>query len=85
MANYIDKEKLMKHYAWWGDDNENKKIFDEIIGQQEVIHNVEKVVHGRWQKISDNVSQCSKCGTAIYIKKQYLWNFCPVCGCKMGE
>ncbi len=63
MANYIDKDKLMKHYAWWGDDNEQKKVFDEIIGQQEVIHNVEKVVHGRWEPTSKNVSQCSNCGT----------------------
>ena len=33
MAKYIDKDKLMKHYAWWGDDNEQKKVFDEIIEQ----------------------------------------------------
>lgn len=85
MANYIDKDKLMKHYAWWGDDNENKKIFDEIIGLQEVVHDVEKVVRGRWEPTSKNFSQCSNCGTARDIRTQYGWNFCPVCGCKMGE
>ena len=85
MANYIDKDKLMKYYAWWGEDNEQKKDFDAIIRRQEVVHDVEKVAHGRWQKISDTVSQCSNCGTARDIRTQYRWNFCPVCGCKMGE
>lgn len=33
----IDKRKLKHHYAWWGNDHEVKKLFDEIIDQQPVI------------------------------------------------
>ena len=31
---YISAEKLKAHYSWWGNDNEYKKIFDEIIDSQ---------------------------------------------------
>ena len=32
MSKYIDADKLKRHYAWW--DDEEKKIFDEIIDLQ---------------------------------------------------
>ena len=32
MIKYIDADKLKRHYAWW--DDEEKKIFDEIIDLQ---------------------------------------------------
>ncbi len=33
----IDASKLMKHYAWWGENDEQRELFDEIIDQQETI------------------------------------------------
>lgn len=33
----IDADKLKEHYAWWGDNNENKKLFDEIIDLQPTV------------------------------------------------
>ena len=33
----IDADKLREHYAWWGEDNENKKLFDEIIDLQPTV------------------------------------------------
>ena len=33
----IDAGKLMKHYAWWGENDEQRELFDEIIDQQETV------------------------------------------------
>jgi hypothetical protein len=33
----IDADKLKKYFAWWGDDSEAKKIFDEIIDLQPTV------------------------------------------------
>ena len=33
----IDADKLKEHYVWWGEDNENKKLFDEIIDLQPTV------------------------------------------------
>jgi hypothetical protein len=33
----IDASKLMKHYAWWGENDEQRELFDVIIDQQETI------------------------------------------------
>ena len=30
----IDADKLKIHYAWWGDENEEKQIFDTIVDLQ---------------------------------------------------
>ena len=45
---------------------------------------VQEVRHGRWELIAKNVSKCTVCGCARNIKTQFGWNFCPVCGAKMG-
>ena len=34
--------------------------------------------------IGKNVSKCTVCGCARNIRTQIGWNFCPVCGAKMG-
>jgi DNA-binding Xre family transcriptional regulator len=36
MKEYIDKNKLKQHYAWW--QNEDKEIFDQIIDLQPVVY-----------------------------------------------
>ena len=33
----IDADKLKEHYAWWGEDNEYKKLFDDIIDVQPTV------------------------------------------------
>ena len=42
MSRLIDADKLKNHYAWW--DNEDKKIFDDIVDLQPTAFDVEKVV-----------------------------------------
>lgn len=32
----ISREKLLAHYAWWG-DTEERRLFDEIIDQQPTV------------------------------------------------
>lgn len=46
----IDAEKLKHHYAWWGQDDPNKEIFDEIIHRQPTV-DAEIIRHGRWIKL----------------------------------
>lgn len=46
---------------------------------------VQEVKHGKWELIGKNVSKCTVCGCARNIKTQFGWNFCPVCGARMGE
>ena len=33
----IDADALKAHYSWWSDDNEYKKIFDDIIDAQPTV------------------------------------------------
>ena len=46
---------------------------------------VQEVRRGRWNTINSKVAQCSVCGVSRDIRTQVGWNFCPVCGAKMGE
>lgn len=39
----IDAGKLMKHYAWWGENDEQRELFDEIVEQQETVVPAEEV------------------------------------------
>lgn len=38
----IDAAKLMRHYAWWGDGDAQRELFDAIIDQQEIVVPAEK-------------------------------------------
>ncbi len=33
----IDADKLKAHYAWWGDDDQQKQIFDDIVDRQPTV------------------------------------------------
>ena len=33
----IDADKLKQHYAWWGEDSEEKRLFDEIVDIQPTV------------------------------------------------
>ena len=79
MPRYIDAEKLCElarnHINRTVDCNDIMRI---------PLADVQEVRHGRWELIGKNVSKCTVCGLARNIKTQFGWNFCPVCGAKMG-
>lgn len=33
----IDADKLKKHYAWWGESDSQKRLFDEIVDRQPTV------------------------------------------------
>jgi hypothetical protein len=33
----IDADKLKQHYAWWGEDDAQKRLFDEIVDRQPTV------------------------------------------------
>lgn len=33
----IDADALKAHYAWWGDDDQQKQIFDDIVDRQPTV------------------------------------------------
>lgn len=33
----IDADKLKQHYAWWGEDTNVKKLFDEVVDAQKTV------------------------------------------------
>lgn len=39
----IDADKLKAHYAWWGEENENKRLFDSVVDAQPTVDAVEIV------------------------------------------
>lgn len=40
MGRLIDAIKLKSHYSWWGEDDDRKRLFDEIIDQQPTVAEV---------------------------------------------
>lgn len=40
MGRLIDADKLKAHYAWWGETDEKRRLFDEIVDQQPTIAEV---------------------------------------------
>lgn len=61
MSKYIDADKLKRHYAWW--DDEEKKIFDEIIDLQPAA-DVEPAQHWipvRWESLPEDENKVLCC------------------------
>ena len=83
MSRYIDA-----HFAQLIADEELDN-YDKGIVYWVLAHtpnaDVQAVRHGRWELIGKNVSKCTVCGCARNIRTQIGWNFCPVCGAKMGS
>lgn len=80
MRRYIDAEKLCE----LAKNHVNKSVdCNDIMRFQ--FADVQEVKHGKWELIGKNVSKCTSCGCARNIKTQFGWNFCPVCGARMGE
>ena len=84
MTEYINKTLAKAQFT--GDFQETytvpliKALIDEV-----PTSDVQEVRHGRWNTINSKVAQCSVCGVSRDIRTQVGWNFCPVCGAKMGE
>lgn len=49
------------------------------------VADVFEVKRGTWLHPSKNIAKCSECGCARDIRDQSGWNFCLVCGAKMGD
>ena len=86
MPNYIDRDVAIEMITNDAPDlvYYNK---EEAIDCLKCVPNadVQEVRHGRWELIGKNVSKCTVCGCARNIRTQIGWNFCPVCGAKMGS
>ena len=80
MSRYIDAEKLCEFAR-----NHIKKSVDCNDIMRFPFADVQEVKHGKWELIGKNLSKCTSCGCARNIKTQFGWNFCPVCGARMGE
>lgn len=80
MSRYIDAEKLCELAR-----NLITKSVDCNDIMRFPIADVQEVKHGKWQLIGKNVSKCTVCGCVRNIRTQFGWNFCPVCGAKMGD
>lgn len=80
MSKYVDRDALYE----FAHNHINGAIDCNDI-MRFPIADVEEVKHGKWQLIGKNVSKCTVCGCARNIRTQFGWNFCPVCGAKMGD
>lgn len=80
MSRYIDAEKLCE----FARNHINKSVDCNDI-MRFPFADVQEVKHGKWELIGKNLSKCTSCGCARNIKTQFGWNFCPVCGARMGE
>ena len=91
---YIDREDALnvcrKHFAkYWDGNPEIAAIIESVKAEieQVPVHDVVKVVHGRWNEISCSV--CGKVSPKIFwddVDKKYVimqTPYCPRCGAKM--
>lgn len=83
MAEYIDRQRLKNHYAWW--NNDNSKVIDQIVDAQPAA-DVVPHIRGEWRLIEKGPSYthyatCSVCGVRQMLE---CMNYCPHCGADMG-
>lgn len=68
---------------------DGKKMLD-LIDRQPTVEAV-PVRHGRWVQVTDEdhkvmaIHECSECGNAVNMPKDYHDPFCLYCGAKMDE
>lgn len=83
MAEYIDREALIetiKKDPWIGAQGKDYALMD--IAEQSAADVVE-VRHGEWlpqRLLGEDAVDCSECKSLGSPR----WNWCPVCGAKMG-
>lgn len=60
----------------------------EAVAMAAPIIDAAPVVHGEWETTSYNprMVRCSKChcGDHIHLAEKDIFNFCPICGARMG-
>lgn len=85
MVEYIERERLVKHYENCIDEVKNTNGITEDFEiclkalKAQTVADVVEVKHGHW--IEDNeFFRCSECGLLTDFR---LSNFCPNCGAKM--
>lgn len=88
MAEYIERNELIKNLNKFAPEHYNALINDLIIKQP--VADVEPVRRGHWTPHGsppENIWCCSECKalteTAHYCNKCY-YDYCPNCGAKMG-
>lgn len=82
-------DELKRHYAWWGDNDQMKRIFDNIVEQIKTVDAV-PIKHGRWEYTDyGGVGNwhCSVCHNIVVGAKgaSLRTPYCPNCGAKMDE
>lgn len=95
MADYIDREKLLKSIPSVKDDK-TISLFGAVADMICIVNSVQKedvapVVHGKWiiphWRNSTYCAQCSICGEEAqhgeYKGVQKYYKLCPYCGAKM--
>lgn len=84
----ISRNKLKKHYAWWRQTENGRKmadLFDEIVDAQPTADVVERK-KGKWVgvKVGNGTTRytCSECGQSYECDSREAWDFiyCPKCG-----
>lgn len=63
---------------------------DDSIPNAATVCDMQEVKRGEWiyadGDVGYNVYRCSKCGKAIFLDEEKIYNYCPNCGAKMdGE
>lgn len=89
MSRYIDADATLKQFEEvHGNESELLNCYnaDWVVSfiEAQPTADVREISRGRWELIGKNVSKCTVCGCARNIRTQIGWNFCPVCGSKMG-
>lgn len=94
MPRYIDADKIRYRaiYSSTIDTHgilRTEKIDGEYVSRETIEAMLRKdasrTKRGTWLHPSKNIAKCSECGCARDIRDQFGWNFCPVCGAKMGN
>jgi len=93
MAEYIDRNALLKKIMSWPIYNTDRENHVNTVNRDSIINialtepaaNVARVKHGYWTTNKYDFDKCSACG---YEQERGGWvarNFCPRCGAKMDE
>lgn len=76
----------LKHLAYGGEHNlETEHDVEALAYAWETLNHIDEVkeLHGHWNRVIDNVYECSQCGGLI--SQNRVFYFCPICGAKMDK
>lgn len=98
MAKYIDLEAAFNAITDFAGKASTRSAYEAIWKSARALKkipaaDVAPVVHGRWDDSGrytfpggSTAVRCTNCGCALTVSEYHLnnWNYCPVCGAKMG-